>query len=94
METMPGINYKALENKLLQAAAGYKGAPNIEQQLIAEAHTNGLDAGDAKAIVAKVLKRLNKTEQHPKQTANAFGVAHKAQDRFAAIRKALSNVVI
>jgi hypothetical protein len=82
----------AEEDKLLKAAEGYKGTPGIKSQLVGEAETDGLSFDEANSIVDGVLRRLNKTESGKK--GGALGVAHKATDRYAAIKSALKGAII
>ena len=81
----------AEEEKLLKAAEGYKGTDNAETQLIAEAETDGYSNEDAQAIVKQVLKRLKKTESG--KNGGAFGTAHKATDRYKAIKEAVKGML-
>jgi hypothetical protein len=78
------------EAKLLQAAAGYKGSPKIKEQLIREAETDGLLPEDAEAMADRVIARLGKSESGKK--GGAFGTPHKAEGRYAAIKKALNSL--
>jgi hypothetical protein len=74
MMEKPSMVLENIENTLFQAAQGYKGTDNIENQLMQEAITKGLADDEAKAVVSKVLKRLKGTETGKK--GNALGVAH------------------
>jgi hypothetical protein len=82
---------QAEENKLLKAAEGYKGTPNVKSQLRAEAMTDGITGDEAEAILNNVMARLQKTESG--KNGGAFGTPHKAKDRYGAIKKALSEVL-
>jgi hypothetical protein len=80
------------ENRLLGQAAGLKGTAGIEHQLEQKAAVDGFSSDQIRLIVGRVLNRLNKTESG--KQGGALGVPHKANDRFKAIKKTVSQAVI
>jgi hypothetical protein len=90
MSGKPSMVLENEENKLLKAAEGYKGTPDIEGQLAGEAKTDGLTDDEVKAVVSQVLSRLKKTESG--KNGGAFGTPHKAEDRYIAIKQTIGGL--
>jgi hypothetical protein len=80
------------ENKLLNEAVGLKGTAGIEEHLEGHAAADGFTSDQIRNIVGTVLQRLDKTERG--KHGGAFGVPHKAQDQYKAIKSAVKSCPI
>ena len=82
--------HNAEVNKLLKAAEGYKGTDNIEEQLLAEAASDGYDGAIGQRLVDRVMLRLEKTESGKK--GGKLGVAHNPNTQWANLVAAIRNL--